>query len=215
MAVTVPDSAAAAPGSPALPAPADVEPVRPWSPPRGTTVLAMLLVLAAEGMVLGALVSAYFTIKAGAPLWPPSGVNINTYIPTVVSITAVMAGCSVGWMLFAMRRNDQRNAFSAAALTVVLGFAMANGQWYSITRAGFGVGKHAYGTLFYLLMGLHLLHLVIGIVMLMVVAGQTLAGHYDNDDHEPVRATAYFWQFGNVVWLVIVCALFLFSPHAQ
>ena len=217
MAVAAPTSAveaAAAPGTPGAPAPG-ADPSRPWSPPRGTTVLGMVLLLAAEGMVVGALVATYFTIKAGAPLWPPSGVNLNTYIPTVVTITVAMAACSVGWMLFAIRRNDQRNGFTAAVLSVILGLAIANGQWYSIARAGFGVGKHAYGALFYVLMGLHLIHVLAGVVMLAVVAGQTLAGHFSSDDHEPVRATAYFWQFGNVVWLVIVCALFFFSPHAQ
>ena len=214
MAVATPTSA----GDAVAPAPgpaAGVDPSRPWSPPRGTTVLGVVLLLAAEGMVVGALLATYFTIKAGAPLWPPSGVDINTYIPTVVSITAGMAACSVGWMLFAMRRNDQRNGFTAAVLSVILGLAIANGQWYSITRAGFGVGEHAYGTLFYLLVGIHLVHVLAGVVMLAVVAGQTLAGHFSSDDHEPVRAAAYFWQFGNVVWVAVVCALFLFSPHAQ
>lgn len=214
MAVATPTSA----GDAVAPAPAPaagVDPSRPWSPPRGTTVLGMVLLLAAEGMVVGALLATYFTIKAGAPLWPPSGVDINTYIPTVVSITAAMAACSVGWMLFAMRRNDQRNGFTAAVLSVILGLAIANGQWYSITRAGFGVGRHAYGDLFHLLVGIHLVHVVAGVVMLAVVAGQTLAGHFSSDDHEPVRAVAYFWQFGNVVWVAVVCALFLFSPHAQ
>lgn len=178
-------------------------------------MLATLLLLAAEGMLLAALLATYFTIKAGAPLWPPSGVHLNTYIPTVVTITVAMAACSAGWMLFAVRRNDQRNAFAAAVLTVVLGVAVANGEWYWITRAGFGVGKHAYGALFHALAGLHLVHVVAGVVMLMVVAGQTLAGHFSSEDHEPVRAAAYFWQFGNVVWLAVLCALFFFASHNQ
>jgi cytochrome c oxidase subunit 3 len=210
MAITMPTSA-----TPVTPEAVDPGPSRPSSPPRGTTMLATLLLLAAEGMLLAALLATYFTIKAGAPLWPPSGVHLNTYIPTVVTITVAMAACSAGWMLFAVRRNDQRNAFAAAVLTVVLGVAVANGEWYWITRAGFGVGKHAYGALFHALAGLHLVHVVAGVVMLMVVAGQTLAGHFSSEDHEPVRAAAYFWQFGNVVWLAVLCALFFFASHNQ
>jgi heme/copper-type cytochrome/quinol oxidase subunit 3 len=221
MAVTAPDRTAGAPavvepGTPALPSGSTAaDPTRPAAQPRGTTVLGMLLVLAAEGMMLGVVIAVYFAIKAGSPLWPPSGVNINTYVPTVVSITATMSACSVGWLLVSTKRNDQRSALSASILSVVLGLAMANGQWYSLTQAGFSIGDHAYGTLFYLLMGLHLLHLIAGIVMLVVVGGQTLAGHFGSDDHEPVRATVYFWQFGNVIWSFIVLTLFLISPHAQ
>ncbi len=210
MALTVPASA-----TPVTPEAVDPGPSRPWSPPRGTTMLGTVLLLAAEGMLLGALLATYFTIKAGSALWPPKGVSLNTYIPTVVTITVAMAACSVGWMLFAVRRNDQRNAFVAAVLSAVLGLAIANGQWYWITRAGFGTGKHAYGALFHVLAGLHLVHVLAGVVMLLVMAVQTLAGHFSSDDHEPVRATAYFWQFGNVVWLAVLSALFFFSSHAQ
>jgi heme/copper-type cytochrome/quinol oxidase subunit 3 len=210
MALTTPASA-----TPVAPEAVDPGPSRPWSPPRGTTMLGTSLLLAAEGMLLGAVIATYFTIKAGAPLWPPSGVHLNTYIPTVVTITLAMAACSVGWMLFAIRRNDQRNGFIAAVLSAVLGLAIANGEWYWITRAGFGVGKHAYGALFHVLAGLHMLHVAAGVVMLLVMAGQTLAGHFSREDYEPVRATAYFWQFGNVVWLAVLCALFFFASHHQ
>ena len=221
MAVTAPTRAADAPavvepGVPELPAATPAtDPTRPSALPRGTTVLGMVLALAAEGMILGVVIAVYFTIKAGSPLWPPSGVGLNTYIPTVVSITAAMSACSAGWLLVSTKRNDQRSAFSASILSVVLGLAMANGQWYSLTQAGFSVGDHAYGTLFHLLMGLHLLHLVAGIVMLIVVGGQTLAGHFGSDDHEPVSATVYFWQYGNALWSVIVVILFIVGPHAQ
>jgi cytochrome o ubiquinol oxidase subunit 3 len=210
MALATPTSA-----TPVTPEAVDPGPGRPWSPPRGTTMLGTYLLLAAEAMLLGAVLATYFTIKAGAPLWPPSGVHLNTDIPTVVTITLGMAACSVGWMLFAIRRNDQRNAFVAAVLSVILGLAIANGEWYWITQAGFGVGKHAYGALFHALVGLHLLHVAAGVARLVVGAGQTLAGHFARDDHEPVRATAYFWQFGNVIWVAVLCALFLFASHHQ
>ncbi len=212
MAVTAPTRdagppAVVEPDVPALHDPASTaDPTRPSAQPQGTTVL---------GMVLGVLIAVYFTIKAGSPLWPASGVNVNTYIPTVVSITAAMSACSVSWLLVSSKHNDQRSAFSASILSVVLGLAMANGQWYSLTQAGFSIGDHAYGSLFYLLMGLHLLHLVAGIVMLIVVGGQTLAGHFGSDDHEPVSAVVYFWQIGNGFWLLIILVLFLVGPHAQ
>jgi cytochrome c oxidase subunit I+III len=118
-------------------------------------------------------------------------------------------------MVFAVRRNDQRNAFAAAVLTVVLGLAMANAEWYAMIHAKFGVRAHAYGTLYHLLLGYHLAHLIAGLAMVVVVAAQTLAGHYGRDDHEPVRAVAFFWQYANVVWLAIIGALFLLSHHAH
>ncbi|MGI9032287.1 MAG: cytochrome c oxidase subunit 3 [Acidimicrobiales bacterium] len=220
MAVTAPDRAAvpSATGhgaSPlALPTGARVEPLPAGRPP-GTTLLGMKLLLAADAMVLVTMLVAYFTVKGGSPAWPAPGVKLSTYLPTVVTITVAMSAASVAWMVFAVRRNDQRNAFSAAVLTVILGLAIANAQWYSMVHAGFGPSKHAYATLYDLLIGFHLVHVVVGIVAVMVVAAQTVAGHYGRDDHDPVAAAALFWQFGNVTWLSVMTALFLLSRHAH
>lgn len=219
MAVTAP----ARPAPPAASASASVAPaasagprlgVGPLPPPR-RTVLGMLLVVGSEAMVLGTLLATYFAIKGGSPRWPAKGVKLGTYLPTVITITAGMSAVAVAWMVHAVRRNDQRNGFAAAVLTLLFGLAMANAQWYSMTKAGFAASKHAYGTLYYLLIGFHLAHLVAGIVMVVIVAAQILAGHVGRDDDGTVRAAAIFWQFGNAAWFSIMFTLFALSRHAH
>jgi heme/copper-type cytochrome/quinol oxidase subunit 3 len=179
-----------------------------------TNVLGMLLVMAAETMILGAILAAYFTIKGGAPDWPPKGVNVGTYVPTVVTITAVMSMFSMAWAVNSVRRHDVRNAAFAVILTIVFGLAMANAQLFGLARIGFGADKHAYGTLYYLLIGFHVAQLVAGLIMLVVVGARVLAGHFSEEDHQPVRAVAYFWYYACAVWFAVVTALFLLSPHA-
>jgi len=186
----------------------------PAGRPHGTTLLGMKLVIVADAMVLATLLVAYFTIKSGAPDWPPKGVFVGTYLPTVVTITAAMSSSAVTWMLFAVRRNDQRNALAAALLALVLGAAVANAQWYAITSVKFGANAHAYGTLYKVLLGFSLAQVIAGIVMLIVVGAQAFVGHYGSDDHEPATAVVWFWHFANVVWFVVVSVLYLLSSHA-
>jgi len=213
MAVTTPPATTPGLSLPALPAGAD--PSTPAGRPHGTTLLGMKLLLVGDAMVLVSLLVAYFTIKGSSPAWPARGVKLGTYLPTTITITAAMAAASMAWMVVATRRNDQRNAFAAGVLTVILGLAVANAQWYSIGNANFGPSDHAYGTLYCVLLGYHLAHVIAGIVMVVVVAGQSLAGHYGSDDHEPVSAAAWFWQYTNVVWIAVVTALFILSPHVH
>lgn len=187
------------------------------SPPAipGGTTLGMALIIAADFMILGALLAAFFALKSGAASWPPKGVKLDIYLPTVVTITAIMSAVSMGWAVFAVRRHDVGNAIAAMVLTIVFGLAMANLQWYSLAKAPFGVARHSYGTMYTLLIGYHLIHVLIGIVMTIVVACRTLAGHFSRQSSEPVRAVAMFWQYGNIAWAVIVTALFFISQaHA-
>lgn len=180
-----------------------------------STVLGMLLTITADAMILGSILAMYFAIRSGSSSWPPSGVKLGTYIPTVVTITAAMSMFSVAWALSAVRRHDQRNATVAVVLTIVLGLAMVNAQIFGLAEIGFGAGAHAYGTLYYLLVGYHIAHLIIGVIMLSVVGARALAGHFKADDYQPVRAAAISWHYGCAAWFVIVTALFLMSPHAK
>lgn len=211
-----PDGSLPAPPDAALALPSGASRVTA-SPPSipGATVLGMALILAADLMLLGTLLAAFFSLKGGAPSWPPKGVKLDIYLPMVVTITAAMSAVSMGWAVFAVRRHDVGNAIAAMVLTIVFGLAMANLQWYSMSKAPFGVARHSYGTMYDLLINYHLVHLLIGIVMIVAVGCRTLAGHFGRERSEPVRAVAMFWQYGNIAWAIIVVALFFVSKaHA-
>lgn len=185
----------------------------PGRPRRGTSTIGTLLLVTADAMVLGAVVAVYIAIKEGAVTWPPSDVQVGTYIPTMITITAVMSAFSVQWGIFAARRNDGRNAAMALILTLFLGLAMANLEWLSFVRSGFGFNDHTYGTLYDVLIGYHLLHLLAAIVVVLLLAFRTMAGHFSTDRHDALRAGAVYWQYTNIVWFVVVTVLFLLSRH--
>lgn len=185
----------------------------PGRPRRGTSTIGTLLFCTADAMILGAVVAVYLSIKEGATTWPPTGVEVSTYIPTMITLTALMSGFAVQWGIFAARRNDGRNAAMALILTLFFGLAVANLEWLTFVRSGFGFNDHTYGTLYDILVGYHLLHLVAAIVVVMVLAFRTMAGHFTNDRHDALRAGAVFWQYTNVVWFVVVTVLFILSRH--
>jgi cytochrome c oxidase subunit 3 len=185
----------------------------PGRPRRGTSTIGALLFVTADAMVLAAVVAVYLGIKEGSTTWPPSDVSVSTYLPTMITITALMSGFSVQWGIFAARRNDGRNATMALILTLFFGLAVANLEWLTFVRSGFGFNDHAYGTLFDILTGYHLLHLLMAIVVVLVLAFRTMAGHFTDDRHDALRAGAVFWQYTNVVWFVVVTVLFLLSRH--
>ena len=185
----------------------------PGRPRRGTSTIGALLFVTADAMVLAAVVAVYLGIKEGSTTWPPSDVSVSTYLPTMITITAVMSGFSVQWGIFSARRNDGRNATMALVLTLFLGLAMANLEWLTFVRTGFGFNDHTYGTLFDILTGYHLLHLLVAIVVVLVLAFRTMAGHFTEDRHDALRAGAVFWQYTNIVWFVVVTVLFILSRH--
>lgn len=191
--------------APALPAaPDDV------SESRDSTLFGMAMVVVADAMVFVGLLAAYYALRAQAFVWPPKGVDNGTYLPAVVTLTVLMTMATAQWAVYAVRRDDQRNCLWALGITMVLGLAIVNAEWYDYGRLGFSISKHSYGTMHYLLTGFHLVNVIAGIVMLGVVAVRILAGDYDSKRHDAVRAVALFWQFVSFAWIVVVFALVIY-----
>jgi heme/copper-type cytochrome/quinol oxidase subunit 3 len=193
---TAPPASAPTPALP--PAPADVQPELSR---RGASLLGASMAVAASVMATAALVAACLAIDAAPGPWRPKGVDLSTYLPNMIVLTAVMSSVSAGWTLWAVRRDDRRSAVMAAVLTLFLAVAVANGQSYLMTHAGLRIGANAFSTLFVVFTGFHLLHAIAGVVLLAVVLGRTLANQFSADDHDAVTATTVFWNWANLVWV--------------
>lgn len=214
MTVTAPAPADATPApAPAAPLalPSGVAPTPARVLPDRTRALGVYLFMVADAMVLAAIVAAYFTVKDGSSAWPPRGVGVGTYIPFIVSITLTMASASAAWAYRAVRDNDARNLTIALLFTVFLSLAAANAEWAAFGKAGFGVGDHAYGTFYYVLLGFHLAHLLVALVLLALLAGRSLLAHFSAEHHDPLRSGLLLFQYSNGVWYAVGTVLFVLS----
>jgi heme/copper-type cytochrome/quinol oxidase subunit 3 len=200
--------------SPALPPKEALAPPRPPDEvPKGTNLMGVLLLVMADAMVLATLLAAWLTVKSGSLSWPPKGVHLTTYLPSVITITAVMSSFSMQWAVSSIRRNDQRSATTGIILTAFFGICIVNAQWYSLVRAKFGIASHAYGTLYDLLIGYHAVHQALAVGALVLVGARAVVGHFGREGYDPMRAVAAFWHYSNAAWFLIMTAIFLFSRH--
>jgi cytochrome c oxidase subunit 3 len=58
-----------------------------------------------------------------------------------------------------------------------------------------------FGSTFYLLTGFHGFHVCVGAIMLAVVFGRCVRGHFKPNQHFAFEAAAWYWHFVDVVWL--------------
>ena len=175
--------------------------------PRGVSNIATGFLVAAGFMVLMALVAAYYAIRAQSFGWPPVG--LGTYLPSMVAGTILLSAVTIQWAIWAIRHDDQRTCLAAIGLTIFFAFAVLNGQWYGLAHLKFDIGATTYGTFVYVMTGFHMVTVIAGLVVLGAVLGRTVGGEFSADDHETLTAAAIYWQFANVVGLVVYSVLFL------
>jgi cytochrome c oxidase subunit 3 len=66
---------------------------------------------------------------------------------------------------------------------------------------------------YFAMTGLHALHMVIGIGIILYVAGMAWRGRFSPAYHNPVEMTGLYWHFVDVVWIFLYPLLYLIAPH--
>jgi len=66
---------------------------------------------------------------------------------------------------------------------------------------------------YFVMTGLHALHLVVGLGMLGVLAGLAWRGHFSADYYSPVETGGLYWHFIDIVWIFLLPLLYLIGMH--
>jgi cytochrome c oxidase subunit 3 len=177
-------------------------------------VMGMVLFVASEAMFFAAFFAGYYAIRGIAKVWPPPGIpHLKIDIATILTVILVTSSVIVQLSLRSIRRGDQRRAVIFLGITIALGIVFLLLQLYDYSQLGFGVKDGTFGTLFYVMTGIHMAHVLGGVVFLSLVFGQAVSGVLSPANHDSLAAGAIYWDFVDVVWLLLFTTFYLLTPR--
>jgi cytochrome c oxidase subunit III len=187
-------------------------PAVPWSKtlPRKGRVGILSLILT-ESVFFSIFVVAYvfYLGKSLAGPYPKDVLStpiLNTICLLSSSITIVIAIRSL--------RAGAIGAFTvwwfvtfALGVEFMIGTAM---EWHKlIYHDGLTIRTNLFGTTYYSLVGLHALHVTIGLLLILLVGILTMCG-YMNDRHvERTDVLSWYWHFVDAVWVVVFLTVYV------
>jgi cytochrome c oxidase subunit 3 len=90
------------------------------------------------------------------------------------------------------------------------GFLLAQiAAWQQLVRAGVYIPSTLHSGFFYVLTGVHGLHLLGGIVAMAVVLGKAFRHRLTLASHEPLSLCAVYWHFMDGLWVYLAILLTL------
>lgn len=159
----------------------------------------------------GALYFTYVYVRVASADWPPAGI-----LPPALglpSLSALALAASAACMRWAAR-HETTGALAAYRAGVILtaGLGAAHAGLLLAGWAGqpFGVSDHAYGSLYYVLPGIHLVILGIGLLIALVLLALSWHPEGRATLHVGTRSLAFYWYLaaiGGVVLLAVVSLL--------
>jgi heme/copper-type cytochrome/quinol oxidase subunit 3 len=175
----------------------------------------MMLLIATEATIFAGLLGSYFFVRAAAKEWPLGGIEAPELV-RISLFTLVLLGSSVPlvWAEAGVRRGDMRQLRAGLLISFLLGVIFVINQGLEYHELGFGIRDNAYTSLFYVITGLHGLHVLVGLVMSGVVQVKAWTGRVTQRRHLTVQLFAMYWHFVDVVWIFVFSSLYL-SPHLR
>jgi len=131
-------------------------------------------------------------------------------LPALNTAILLTSGVTLTWAHHALKEMKRMQLIIGLALTVALGavfmYFQAVEYGHAFNDLNLNMGSGIYGSTFFILTGFHGFHVTIGTIMLLVILGRSIYGHFNPKNHFAFEAVAWYWHFVDVVWL----GLFIF-----
>ena len=181
-----------------------------WKLPyRGNVGMACLIF--AESAIFTIFVVAYLFYVGKSLTGPTPREALET--PIFYTICLLSSSLTIHFAGKVLERG-RRGAFLFSWLfTIVLGalFLYGTGQeWHRlIYEHGLTISTNLFGTTYYSLVGLHALHVTVGLIMLSIVFLFGLAGRVGPEQSARIDVLSMYWHFVDAVWVVVFTVVYV------
>jgi cytochrome c oxidase subunit 3 len=187
--------------------------------------LGMWLFLATEVLLFTALFAAYavYRFLFGATFAEASR-HIETWIGVVNTLVLVTSSFTVALGLHRATKGDGRGTALFFGLSVLLaltflGFKAVEyshhfqegqlpGRFYTYEEVR-GPGAALFFSLYFLITGLHGIHVVVGMTVLTVVGIRAFRGAFSAEYHVAVELAGLYWHLVDLIWIFVFPLIYL------
>lgn len=196
-------------------------------------VLGMWVFLATELMVFGALFTGYAVYRAEYPAEFAAGSGkLKIWFGGINTVVLLSSSLTMALAVHAAQRGRRKELVTCLALTALLGtaFLVIKGfEYYGDYRDNLipALAFHdqdwkpplhpekvkLFLLFYYIMTGLHGVHLTIGIGYMTVLTILAHRGRFTPQYYGPIEVGGLYWHFVDVVWLFLLPLLYLIGPR--
>ena len=176
--------------------------------------LGMWLFLASEVMLFGSLFSSYALLRSGATSWPDQSTIVNVRLASINTLVLIASSIAILRAASALR-GGRFNAFRRLmAMTAVLGIvflAIKAVEYRGELAAGLRPATSNFLGLYFVMTFLHAMHVGAGVLVNLFLCGPgaAMTRHDAARFTGRVEAAALYWNFIDIIWILMFVTLYL------
>ena len=195
---------------------------------RDSAELGMWLFLATEVLFFGGLFLAYTLYRtANEKAFADASASLNLWLGTINTVVLLTSSLTMALAVHAARMSERKNLVRLLDLTILLGtaFLVIKGvEWHEdyVENLIPFLTKHfelkngtsppagkMFFNLYFLMTGLHGLHMIIGLAILSWYSLKARRGLLEGVRSTPVHLLGLYWHFVDIVWVFLYPFLYL------
>ena len=164
------------------------------------------LLLAAEAALFGMMIGSYIYLRLKAPVWPPLGIPEPKLLVPLILLGVLLVSTLPLWRAAGSAKPMR---WLLLALLLQAGYFAMEVQLYHDDLRDFTPQDHAYGSLYYTLLGADHGHVAVGLLLDVWLVWKLLHG-MTRYRRNALRAIAFYWY--GVAFLTLLVTLTVLSP---
>jgi cytochrome c oxidase subunit III len=200
------------------------------------STLGMWVFLATEIMVFGVLFTGYAAYRAEYALsFAAASRHLDIRIGATNTVVLLTSSLTMALAVYAARLGQKKWLVRCLILTALLGtlfMVFKAVEYYEdyrdhlVPRLGFDAEAKDWAKpvnpkevelflmFYYIMTGLHALHLTIGIALMAIIAYLAWRGAYSPEYYSPVEVAGLYWHFVDLIWIFLLPLLYLIGTRS-
>jgi cytochrome c oxidase subunit 3 len=195
------------------------------------TTLGMWVFLVTEVLFFGGLFCTYMLYRMWYPeAFAAASHELDVTLGTTNTVVLITSSLTMALAVHAAQLGDRKRLMLMLVVTMALGtvfLGIKSVEYYHkfvehhIPGPGFVFEKEfarnaqIFFSLYFLMTGLHAVHMIIGIGIMLVMLYWAWNGTVTKDYSSPIEISGLYWHFVDIVWIFLFPLLYLIGRHAH
>lgn len=195
---------------------------------REAATLGMWTFLATELLFFGTMFMGYITYRHAYPAaFVAASHHTNLFFGTLNTALLLTSGLTMVLAVQAGSLGKNRGAFRLLILTLLLGLAFLAVKGFEYRtdltehlwpgprfRTDLPREAQIFWFLYWVMTGLHAVHLSVGVGLLAVMAWMTARGRFSPAYYTPLEMSGLYWAFVDIIWMYLYPLLYLIHRYS-
>jgi cytochrome c oxidase subunit 3 len=191
--------------------------------------LGMWAFLATEVLFFGAMFMSYIAYRHAYPrAFAEASHHTIVLYGTINTAILLTSSLTMAFAVHAVQENNIKWLFRFLVITILFGLAFlaVKGLEYheDITehlwpgphfKAGLPPQAQIFWFLYWVMTGVHAIHVTVGIGLLSVMAWLTSRQKFSGAYHNPIELTGLYWHFVDIIWIYLYPLLYLVHRYSS